>query len=67
MDTHDIAIAAAIVKGKVKRADEAAQAAEKAADDAKAATAAIYHDKNFLLSVNADNSLTLSYDPDAND
>lgn len=50
-----------IVKGKVQKADEAAKAAEKAARNANDAVDAIYHDKNFLLSVNADKSLTLSY------
>ena len=45
----------------IERADTAAQAAEQAAEDANEAISAIYHDKNFLLSVNADNSLTLSY------
>lgn len=50
-----------LLKGKVDRADAAAQAAETAAAEATEAKDAIYHDKNFLLSVNADNSLTLSY------
>ena len=50
-----------LLKGKVARADAAAQAAETAAAEATEAKDAIYHDKNFLLSVNADNSLTLSY------
>ena len=48
----------------IERADTAAQAAEQAAEDANEAISAIYHDKNFLLSVNADKSLTLSYDPE---
>lgn len=48
----------------IERADTAARAAEQAAEDANEAISAIYHDKNFLLSVNADKSLTLSYDPE---
>ncbi len=53
-----------LVKGKVRKADEAAKAAEKAASNANDAVDAIYHDKNFLLSVKADKSLTLSYNPE---
>ncbi|MBR6102639.1 MAG: hypothetical protein IKP95_09435 [Ruminococcus sp.] len=49
----------------VGRAETAADAAEKAASDANEAIDAIFHDKNFLLTVNEDNSLTLTYDPDA--
>ena len=54
-----------IETGVIERAENAAEAAEQAAEDANEAISAIYHDKNFLLSVNADNSLTLSYDPEA--
>ena len=57
----------ALLKGKVARADEAAQTAERAAEDANDAIAAIYHDKNFLLTVNDDNSLSLTYDPEPNE
>ena len=64
--------AALIFGGNSKEAKAAAAAANAAAASAnEAATAAneavsvIYHDKNFFLSVNEDNSLTLNYDPDA--
>ena len=63
--------AALIFGGNSKEAKAAAAAANAAAASAnEAATAAneavsvIYHDKNFFLSVNDDNSLTLNYDPD---
>jgi len=46
-------------------ANTAASSANDAATAAYDAISAIYHDKNFLLSVNADKSLTLSYDPEA--
>ncbi len=64
--------AALIFGGNSKEAKAAAAAANAAAASAnEAATAAnnavsvIYHDKNFFLSVNEDNSLTLNYDPEA--
>jgi hypothetical protein len=44
-----------------ENANTATSNAQAATQDAIDAVAAIYHDKNFLLSVNADNSLTLTY------
>lgn len=52
----------AICKKSVSRANTAAAAANTAATAANAAIADIYHDKNFILSVNVDNSLSLTYD-----
>lgn len=46
-------------------ASDAAQSAASAATDANTAISAIYHDKNFILTVNEDDSLSLTYDPDA--
>ena len=45
-------------------ANAAAASANEAATAANEAVSVIYHDKNFFLSVNDDNSLTLNYDPD---
>ena len=53
----------AIVKKKLSNVETATAAANAAADAANAATASIFHDKNFLLSIQADNSLVLRYDP----
>lgn len=53
----------AIVKKKLSNVETATTAANAAADAANAATASIFHDKNFLLSIQADNSLVLRYDP----
>lgn len=44
-----------------ENANTATSNAQVATQDAIDAVAAIYHDKNFLLSINADNSLTLTY------
>lgn len=58
----------AICKKKLASATAAAAAANAAAEEAteaainaEEAVAAIYHDKNFLLTVNDDNSLSLIY------
>lgn len=51
----------AICKKTLSRADAATAAANAAADEAETAIAAIYHDKNFLLTVENDNSLSLTY------
>lgn len=48
-----------------KTLKDATAAANQAASDANAAISAIYHDKNFLLVINEDSSLSLTYDPDA--
>ena len=53
----------AVCKKSVTAANTAAAAANAAAADAKAAVGSIFHDKNFLLTVQADNSLVLRYDP----
>ena len=57
--------AAASASSAAQAANTAASAANSAAADANVAISAIYHDKNFILTVNADNSLSLTYDPDA--
>lgn len=57
--------AAAAANAAAASANEAATAANEAATAANEAVSVIYHDKNFFLSVNEDNSLTLNYDPDA--
>lgn len=51
----------AICKKTLKSASTATAAAVAAATAANAATSAIYHDKNFLLTVNEDKSLSLTY------
>lgn len=51
--------ATAIARKTVKSANAAATAANAAA--AEKAVKDIYHDKNFLLSVNSDKSLSLTY------
>ena len=43
------------------KADNAATDAKKATEDAKNAVSAIYHDKNFILELNEDSSLSLTY------
>lgn len=53
----------AICKKTMANVETATAAANEAATAANAATVAIYHDKNFLLSIQADNSLILRYDP----
>lgn len=53
----------AICKKTMANVETATTAANEAAAAADAATAAIFHDKNFLLSIQADNSLVLRYDP----
>lgn len=56
--------AATAAQTATEAADTATSAANSAASDARDAIDAIYHDKNFLLTVNEDTSLTLTYDPD---
>jgi hypothetical protein len=51
--------ATAIARKTVKSANAAATAANAA--EAEKAVKDIYHDKNFLLSVNSDKSLSLTY------
>lgn len=53
--------ATAIARKTVKSANAAATAANAAAAEAEKAVKDIYHDKNFLLSVNGDKSLSLTY------
>lgn len=53
--------ATAIARKPVKSANAAATAANAAAAEAEKAVKDIYHDKNFLLSVNSDKSLSLTY------
>lgn len=53
--------ATAIAMKTVKSANVAATAANAAAAEAEKAVKDIYHDKNFLLSVNSDKSLSLTY------
>lgn len=53
--------ATAIARKTVKAANAAATAANAAAAEAEKAVNDIYHDKNFLLSVNSDKSLSLTY------
>ena len=53
--------ATAIARKTVKSANAAATAANVAAAEAEKAVKDIYHDKNFLLSVNSDKSLSLTY------
>ncbi|RGG72143.1 hypothetical protein DWW95_04930 [Ruminococcus sp. AF17-6LB] len=53
--------ATAIARKTVKSANVAATAANAAAAEAEKAVKNIYHDKNFLLSVNSDKSLSLTY------
>lgn len=53
--------ATAIARKTVKSANAAATAANTAAAEAEKAVKDIYHDKNFLLSVNSDKSLSLTY------
>lgn len=69
MDIIDILLASGFKSGAIKaateRANAAASEAASAAADANTAISAIYHDKNFILTVNEDNSLSLTYDPDA--
>jgi hypothetical protein len=55
------AVTYALCKGLVAGAQVAATAANTAAEAANAAIVDIYHDKNFILSVNEDNSLSLTY------
>jgi hypothetical protein len=55
------AVTYALCKGLVAGAQTAAAAANTAAEAANAAIVDIYHDKNFILSVNEDNSLSLTY------
>ena len=52
--------ATAIARKTVKSANAAATAANAAAAEAEKAVKDIYHDKNFLLSVNSDKSLSLT-------
>lgn len=53
--------ATAIARKTVKSANAAATAANAAAAEAEKAVKDIYHYKNFLLSVNSDKSLSLTY------
>lgn len=53
--------ATAIARKTVKSANAAATAANAAAAEAEKAVKDIYHDKHFLLSVNSDKSLSLTY------
>ena len=53
--------ATAIARKTVKSANAAATAANAAAAEAEKAVKDIYHDKNFLLSVNSDKRLSLTY------
>lgn len=53
--------ATAIARKTVKSANAAATAANAAAAETEKAVKDIYHDKNFLLSVNSDKSLSLTY------
>lgn len=53
--------ATAIARKTVKSANAAATAANAAAAEAEKAVKDIYHDKSFLLSVNSDKSLSLTY------
>ena len=53
--------ATAIARKTVKSANAAATAANAAAAEAEKAVKDIYHDENFLLSVNSDKSLSLTY------
>lgn len=59
MDTETLALC----KQRLAGADAAADRATEAASAAESAVAAIYHDKNFILTVNEDGSLSLTYDP----
>jgi hypothetical protein len=53
----------AICKKTMANVETATTAANEAATAANTAIASIFHDKNFLLSIQADNSLVLRYDP----
>lgn len=53
----------AICKKTMANVETATAAANEAATAANTAIASIFHDKNFLLSIQADNSLVLRYDP----
>lgn len=53
----------AICKKTMANVEIATTVANEAATAANSAIAAIFHDKNFLLSIQADNSLVLRYDP----
>ena len=55
--------AATAAQTATSAANTATSAANSAASDARDAIDAIYHDKNFLLTVNEDSSLTLTYSP----
>ena len=61
MDIETLAICKKLAASAVTAANTAAETANAAAEDAESAISAIYHDKTFLLTVNEDGSLSLTY------
>lgn len=61
MDIETLALCKKMTANAVAAANAAAENANTAAEDAESAISAIYHDKNFLLIVNEDGSLSLTY------